>query len=279
MVIRSVFSHPKSSQLPCEDFWAANNDFVVVADGVSSKSHMPQSGINSGRIAAESACSAVLGLEENCTARQAVDVITASVAAHCCREAAEDVPSPGATVAIYSRSRRQIWIVGDCQCLLLLNGLPTEHRHRTFRIDRICAEARSIYLHAVNAGFSVPRSTSKGAISSYCDPGRAIIRPLLDLQHRFANEDPPGPFSYAVVNGTRVPDYGIDVVNIPEKVDSIVLATDGYPELLPTLEASEERLRAILDADPLMYRTHPSTKGAYHGFSSFDDRTFVRIDL
>jgi hypothetical protein len=60
-------------------------------------------------------------------------------------------------------------------------------------------------------------------------------------------------------------------------VHEIVIASDGYPELLMTLAASEESLRVDLLADPLRIGIHRGTKGVGLGEVSFDDRVFVRL--
>jgi len=45
------------------------------------------------------------------------------------------------------------------------------------------------------------------------------------------------------------------------------------------LEETEERLRGVIERDPLMMREFPGTKGVMEGMESFDDRTYLRIEL
>ena len=57
-----------------------------------------------------------------------------------------------------------------------------------------------------------------------------------------------------------------------------MLASDGYPHLKPTLDASEEALEKQLAADPLNIRLFKATKGWVSGNNSFDDRTYIRFN-
>ena len=54
-------------------------------------------------------------------------------------------------------------------------------------------------------------------------------------------------------------------------------AADGYPQLFPTLAATEAHLQECLHEDPLMLTIHPATKGWMLGSDSFDDRSFLKI--
>ena len=68
----------------------------------------------------------------------------------------------------------------------------------------------------------------------------------------------------------------IDIYDIPAGTE-IILASDGYPYLENTLEASESKLKYILENDPLCYTLYKSTKGIQKGNVSFDDRSYVRF--
>lgn len=63
-----------------------------------------------------------------------------------------------------------------------------------------------------------------------------------------------------------------DCRKIPENTKRIILATDGYPLLKPSLEESEEHLANLLKRDPLLFREFKPTKGLIKGHASFDDR-------
>ena len=61
--------------------------------------------------------------------------------------------------------------------------------------------------------------------------------------------------------------------------EEVVLASDGYPCVLPSLRASEEYLYAILASDPLCLSQFKSTKGRQAELRSFDDRAYVRFTV
>ena len=69
----------------------------------------------------------------------------------------------------------------------------------------------------------------------------------------------------------------IKVIHLSEGKHEIILASDGYPLLRPTLQQSEQDLDRLLKEDPQCCRLYESTKGLKPGNKSFDDRTYVRF--
>ena len=66
----------------------------------------------------------------------------------------------------------------------------------------------------------------------------------------------------------------------PKPVSSpseVVLASDGYPFLKPTLAASEAALVEQIANEPQNIRSFIATKGIVEGNKSFDDRTYIRF--
>lgn len=57
------------------------------------------------------------------------------------------------------------------------------------------------------------------------------------------------------------------------------MASDGYPDLCETLRESEEKLKILLEKDPLMISIYKSTKGLQKGNTSFDDRAYISFDI
>lgn len=84
---------------------------------------------------------------------------------------------------------------------------------------------------------------------------------------------------YRSINGSSVPDEGIRIERLPEDIETIVLASDGYPYLNDTLQASERALQEVLHDDPLLFRKYRATKGMHQGWRSFDDRAYVRLRI
>ena len=106
------------------------------------------------------------------------------------------------------------------------------------------------------------------------DPARNLIMPFLRLQSRFANRR--GAYGYFVFDGFTDPTYPIRTVPIAPG-DEVVLASDGYPLLRPTLTESERELARLRRDDPSLIHEYRSTKGFVAGQESFDDRTYLRF--
>ncbi|SDG61676.1 hypothetical protein SAMN05216518_14411 [Bacteroidales bacterium KHT7] len=58
--------------------------------------------------------------------------------------------------------------------------------------------------------------------------------------------------AYAVIDGFHIPLDKVKTYNAAD-ADTLILATDGYPQLFPTLAATEAHLQECLHEDPLMH--------------------------
>jgi hypothetical protein len=167
-----------------------------------------------------------------------------------------------ASCAVFSRLRRQVWLIGDCQCLigdqLYDNPKPAERR---------IAEQRANAARALLAN----GMTEEQLLHE--DKAREQIIPSLIESMKGQNRD------YAVVDGFSIPMDKVRVVTLDFQPWTIVLATDGYPFLKSTLAESEEALAHQLAADPLNIRSFLATKGCMEGNNSFDDRTYIRFKV
>lgn len=167
-----------------------------------------------------------------------------------------------ASAAIYSACHRQIWMVGDCQCMA--NGRTYDNSKPQ---EAILAAKRSAFLkQALAKGLAVKDVQCQ-------DPGRAFIISELIESCREQN------ISYSVIDGFAIPQDKIKIINIGESCHEIILATDGYPVLKPTLQESEEALNHQLATDPLCINTFKATKGLMKGNISFDDRSYIRVQI
>ena len=167
-----------------------------------------------------------------------------------------------ASAVVFSRRRREIWMVGDCQCLLngqlYENPKPYEDKLAQMRAERVrqlLAEGRT------------PESILA------CDEARQAIIPAMLQEMKNQN------VSYAVIDGFRIPEHLVPVIPLDFRPWDIVLASDGYPRLFPTLAESEEWLRKQRDSDPLNIGEFKATKGFAPGNLSFDDRTYIRFSV
>ena len=149
-----------------------------------------------------------------------------------------------ASAIVYSNRRREIWLVGDCQCLvggeLCENPKPYEQR---------LAEMRAQKVKELLAQGKTPEEILAD------DQARAAIIPemLREMQ-----------------NQNKTYDF---------RPWEIVLASDGYPFLCPTLAESEARLDEQRRNDPLNIGDFKATKGFTPGFNSFDDRSYIRFTV
>ncbi|WP_294142317.1 hypothetical protein [uncultured Sanguibacteroides sp.] len=102
----------------------------------------------------------------------------------------------------------------------------------------------------------------------------------LKEQTLFQNHFPDSIYSYGVLDGSPVAPSQVKTLSLANSASPyLVLVTDGYPKLFPTLSESEAYLEYILKNDPLCYHLFKSTKGLKKGNNSFDDRAFVKIEL
>ena len=85
--------------------------------------------------------------------------------------------------------------------------------------------------------------------------------------------------TYAVIDGFPIPESKVKVITLDFNPCEIVLATDGYPFLCPTLAESEARLQQQRENDPLNIGDFKATKGFMKGNNSFDDRTYIRFQV
>ena len=84
--------------------------------------------------------------------------------------------------------------------------------------------------------------------------------------------------TFSVIDGTPI--YLRGVKRIPaENAHEIVLATDGYPFLYPTLAESEAALKNLLINDPCCMEIYQATKACMKGQQSFDDRAYLRFNI
>ncbi len=258
----------------CEDALYIGPHFVAVIDGATSKTERRWDGQTGGRIGAYTLRETFDQIPYDATARQAVDILTSALKKLYERYnvldtvQANSVQRATASFVAVSLWRKEVWLVGDCQCML-----NKEYISNTKIIDGIASDARAAFLEAeICTGKTVEELL-------HHDTGRAFILPLLERQMVFQNNPSADTYRFFVLDGFFVPDEGICVHELPVDIETLVLASDGYPYLKGTLEESEQALREVLLADPLLFRIYKSTKGMQDGNNSFDDRTYVRLKI
>ncbi|WP_299459271.1 hypothetical protein [uncultured Microscilla sp.] len=257
----------------CEDQIVATDYHAAVIDGATSKLATTYQGKTTGRFAAEILKNAIARFPVQVTFDEAVDLLTYALAKHYHRNNEYDylkehpLERPTASVAIYSDYQREVWLIGDCRCMI--DKKVYNHRRRP---EEVIARIRALYLEiALQQGASV-------ASLQHRDIGREYILPLLKGQVAFQNSHSNHPYGYSAIDGFPVVDKHLSVIPVDGDDVSIVLASDGYPVLYRTLEQSENYLYAALKKDPLCFREFLNTKGVMKGNISFDDRAYLRLN-
>jgi len=278
----------KKSQEACEDGMVVTDDFIAVIDGSTSKTpkHLNPD-MKNGRYAMMLISEYI---REELKADASVDEFCQGVTAYIYNKVYEKLgveerlkehPEERLTASaiLYSRTKNEVWMVGDCQAIiagkLYENGKPYEEKIARKRVELIeqglsPAEARKQIepllikamlsgqnqTYTVIDGFPIYREEVKVvSVSDFCSVQDSV------------------PASDSVPCSDSVSASG----TIPSSSSEIVLASDGYPFLKPTLAASEAALAEQIANDPQNIHSFIATKGIVEGNKSFDDRTYIRF--
>lgn len=269
----------KKSQEACEDGMVITDDFIAVIDGSTSKTpkHLNPD-MKNGRYAMMLISEYI---REELKADASVDDFCQGVTAYIYNKVYEKLgveerlkehPEERLTASaiLYSRTRNEVWMVGDCQAIiegkLYENGKPYEEKIARKRVELI------------EQGLSPAEA-------------RKQIEPLL-IEAMLSGQNQ----NYTVIDGFPIYREGVKVVALKTKpisssietyfqeqtkpvssLNEVVLASDGYPFLKPTLAASEAALAEQIANDPQNIRSFIATKGIVEGNKSFDDRTYIRF--
>ena len=255
----------KKSQEVCEDGLVVTDDFIAVIDGSTSKTpkHLNPE-MKNGRYA-------MMLISEYIRQELKADALADDFCQGITHYICDKVYKPlgvaerllqhpeerlTASAVIYSRARQEVWMVGDCQALiggkLYENGKPYEQEIAERRVALI----------------------KEGMLPA---EARRQIEPLL-VEAMLSGQNK----TYTVIDGFPIYREGVKVVSVSssETVSAsseIVLASDGYPFLKPTLAESEEALANQIANDPQNISCFIATKGLVEGNKSFDDRTYIRF--
>lgn len=259
----------KHSQDDCEDGIVVTDDFVAVIDGSTSKTkHRVNPEMKNGRYCMTIISNYIKAMSADVSLDDFCEGITEKV--HSLYPSGGSLQSEHpeerlcASAIIYSNYRREIWMIGDCQCMingeLYTNGKPSE---------KIISGKRAAIFGSQHDLHS-DMTDGKGHIIH--DYARDVIIP--DLIKTMQGENK----TYAVIDGFPIYRKGVKVLKLPaDSKSAIVLASDGYPFLCSTLEKSERKLKKQLDNDPYNIDTFLATKGLMQGNVSFDDRAYIRF--
>lgn len=165
-----------------------------------------------------------------------------------------------ASCIVFSRLRRELWLVGDCQALIddqfIDNPKPYE--------QELAQERAAIIKGSPKPWEHFLRDDTAR---------QAIIPHMLQCMQQ-------QNVGYAVIDGFPVAERYVKVIALDFQPHQLVLASDGYPFLCPTLEESEARLAAQHREDPLnIGPAFMATKAFAEGNNSFDDRAYIRFNI
>lgn len=284
----------KKSPEACEDGMVVTDDFIAVIDGSTSKTpkHLNPD-MKNGRYAMMLISEYI---REELKADASVDDFCQGVTAYIYNKVYEKLEVEerlkehpeerlAASAILYSRTRNEVWMVGDCQAIiagkLYENGKPYEEKIARKRVELIAqglspAEARKQIepllikamlsgqnqTYTVIDGFPIYREGVK--VVSVSDS--SSVQDSVSSSDSCSVQDPVSCSGSASASDT-----------IPSSSSEIVLASDGYPFLKPSLAASEAALAEQIANDPQNIHSFIATKGIVEGNKSFDDRTYIRF--
>lgn len=278
----------KKSPEACEDGMVVTDDFIAVIDGSTSKTpkHLNPD-MKNGRYAMMLISEYI---REELKADASVDDFCQGVTAFIYNKVYEKLgveerlkehPEERLTASaiLYSRTRNEVWMVGDCQAIiagkLYENGKPYEEKIARKRVELIAqglspAEARKqiepLLIKAMLSGQNQTYTVIDG-FPIYREGVKVVsVSDSCSVQNSVPASDSVPCSDSASASGT-----------ISVSSSEIVLASDGYPFLEPTLAASEAALAEQIANDPQNIHSFIATKGIVEGNKSFDDRTYIRF--
>ena len=278
----------KKSPEACEDGMVVTDDFIAVIDGSTSKTpkHLNPD-MKNGRYAMMLISEYI---REELKTDASVDEFCQGVTAYIYNKVYEKLgveerlkehPEERLTASaiLYSRTRNEVWMVGDCQAIiagkLYENGKPYEEKIARKRVELIAqglspAEARKqiepLLIEAMLSGQNQTYTVIDG-FPIYREGVKVVsVSDSSSVQDSVPASDSVPCSDSASASGT-----------ISVSSSEIVLASDGYPFLKPTLAASEAALAEQIANDPQNIRSFIATKGIVEGNKSFDDRTYIRF--
>ena len=280
----------KKSQEACEDGMVITDDFIAVIDSSTSKTpkHLNPD-MKNGRYAMMLISEYI---REELKADASVDDFCQGVTAYIYNKVYEKLgveerlkehPEERLTASaiLYSQTRNEVWMVGDCQAIidgkLYENGKPYELEIARKRVELIeqglsPAEARKqiepLLIEAMLSGQNQTYTVIDG-FPIYREGVKVVsVSDSCSVQDSV-------PASDSVPCSDSVSASGTFFVSSSE----IILASDGYPFLEPTLAASEAALAEQIANDPQNIHSFIATKGIVEGNKSFDDRTYIRFSV
>ena len=251
MTITEYFICGKHTAADCEDGIVITNDFAAVIDGSTSKTPTRlDPSMKNGRFAMMLISEYIKQMPADYTMTDFCRGITLRIAEEYDKRDITERMTEHPEAIIYSDCRKEVWMVGDCQTIIdgtyYDNSKPYE--------QEIAIQRATLIKNGMSP--KVARRTIEPQ----------LIKAMLEGQNR----------QYAVIDGTPIYMPGTRIVKAS---NSVVLASDGYPTLLPTLKESEGALALHLANDPQNIGDFVATKGLVDSNVSFDDRAYIKLTI
>lgn len=267
--IRGKRSNPEL----CEDGVFFNTSFAAVIDGCSS-SKPPLEGLNSSGVIAKNLVLSVLEtLPKESTMHEAFTQFNSAIRQwyqeHNLLETMKQDASLrcSAYIAMISKARREVWILGDCQALIQRQLYTCKKP-----IDDLMENLRAMYIEV-----ELQKGAHEAEVAAKMHAIQERLAQQMAYQSIFQNSAVQTSFSYSVLDGFFTSLASVLVIKLEEATQEVALGSDGYPLLLSTLEETEKHLASLLSDDPLCYTKNRATKGVEQGNVSFDDRSYLRV--
>ncbi len=197
-----------------------------------------------------------------------------------------------ASCLVFSRLRRELWMIGDCQALITPGKSGTSGTSgksgesgtsgTSGKSGTSCPSGPIHYDNPKPYEEELARQRADIITASprpwdhflRDDTARQAIIPRMRETMQQQNR------TYSVLDGFPVAEQHVRIITLDFQPWQIVLATDGYPFLCPTLTESEARLDQQRQEDPLNIGPRfMATKAFAEGNNSFDDRSYIRFNI
>ena len=270
-----VAKHPAKKS---EDSIVVTDDFVAVIDGSTSKTDYRHSLLRSnGRYAMQLVSRYIRRMPKTTTCEAFLRGVTAYIASHyrkrlLPRLAEHPEERLTCSAVIFSRVCREVWLVGDCQCLIGNEDAEGATSFVYYENPKP-AEAELAAMRAEEVKRLLATGITQDELRAN-DTARPVIIPRMLETMQQQNR------TYAVIDGFHIPRQYVKVVTLDFRPWQVVLASDGYPFLRPTLDESERLLQRQRELDPLNIGPDFQATKAFHiGANSFDDRSYIRFQV
>ena len=238
---------------------------AAVIDGVTSKTRLTFDGLKGDVFAARTLSAAIRTLPADVTSEEAVEALRASLA----RAVAdlgfdsELVHAPSARVALVSHERGELWQVGDVHALI--DGQLCEGEAPP--TDAVLSGVRAIFLEAaLRSGARLEDLLAE-------DQSVHVLRPLREAQRLFAN-DPSSAWGFMAIDVQAPLAPRVKVTDISDAAE-VVLASNGFAAVLPTLEETLAEHERLLTEDPLCAFSNRQLRR--RSSAGWDDMAYLRL--